>query len=157
MKFVGIVAVGENLEIGRSGSLPWHHPEDLSFFKRTTSGHAVVMGFNTWASIGRPLPNRKNVVVSRTRDPKNDEVVCLKSVEDVVRLFKDTNETVFVIGGSQTYESFGSLIGEWIVTRIPEEFPDADAHMSSDFLDGFVKVREESLGNLLKVERYIRK
>jgi len=60
MKIIGIVAVGKNLEIGKDGKLPWHYPADLSFFKRTTSGHVIVMGFNTWLSIGRPLPNRKN-------------------------------------------------------------------------------------------------
>ena len=157
MKFVGIVAVGENLEIGKNGSLPWHHPEDLSFFKRTTSGHTVVMGFNTWVSIGRPLPNRKNVVISRTRVPNNDGVVCLRSVEDVVNMFNDTEQIVFVIGGSHTYESFGSLIEEWLVTRIPETISDADAHMNPGFLDGFVKVEEESLSKILKVERYVRK
>lgn len=157
MKFVGIVAVGENLEIGRNGSLPWHHPEDLSFFKRTTSGHAVVMGFNTWVSIGRLLPNRKNLVVSTTRVADVEGVVCLKGVEEVVRMFKDTDETVFIIGGSKTYESFGSLIEEWLVTRIPETISDADAHMSPGFLDGFVKIGEDSLSDTLKVERYVRK
>ena len=69
-----IVAIARNFAIGRDGKLPWHYSADLKFFKRTTSGHTVVMGFNTWKSIGKPLPNRLNIVLSRTRtiDPQPD-------------------------------------------------------------------------------------
>jgi dihydrofolate reductase len=58
MSIIGIVAIAQNYAIGKDGKLPWHYPADLKFFKQTTTNHAVVMGFNTWKSIGKPLPNR---------------------------------------------------------------------------------------------------
>ena len=156
MKVVGIVAVGKNLEIGKDGALPWHHPEDLSFFKRTTSGHVVVMGYNTWLSIGRPLPNRTNVVISKSRRVDIEGVVTLRKPEDVFERFGDA-DVVYLIGGSQTYRSFGAFISDWLVTRIPETVPGADAFMDSDFLDGFVKTSEERLSPVLVVEHFERK
>lgn len=157
MKITGIVAVGKNLEIGRDGKLPWHYPADLSFFKRTTTGHVIVMGFNTWLSIGKPLPNRKNVVLSRSRSVDDEGVICLKEVEDVIPRFSETESEIFVIGGAQVYKSFGSRIDEWLVTRIPEEIEDADAFMEKDFLEGYEKISEERLDESLIVERLVRK
>ncbi|HCA57471.1 MAG TPA: dihydrofolate reductase, partial [Blastocatellia bacterium] len=66
MTLIGIVAIAENFAIGKGGKLPWHYPADLKFFKETTTGNAVVMGRTTWDSIGRPLPNRLNIVLSRS-------------------------------------------------------------------------------------------
>jgi len=157
MRIIGIVAVGIRLEIGKAGKLPWHHPEDLSFFKKTTSGHVVVMGFNTWLSIGRPLPNRVNVVISSTRVVEDDRVISMRGVEEVLNEFSSGSEKLFIIGGAQTYSAFGSKIDEWLVTRIPEEVQGADAFMESDFLAGFTKVSEEKLTDVLVVERYVRK
>jgi dihydrofolate reductase len=157
MQIIGIVAVGKRLEIGKAGALPWHYPADLSFFRNTTSGHVVVMGFNTWLSIGKPLPNRVNVVISSRRVVENDDVVSLDSVEDVLKMFASEPGKLFIIGGSQTYAAFQSKIDEWLVTRIPEEIEGADAFMSPDFLEDFSKVSEEDLTDILKVERFVRK
>ena len=157
MKITGIVAVGKNLEIGRAGKLPWHYPADLSFFKRTTTGHVIVMGFNTWLSIGKPLPNRKNIVLSRSRNVEDERVVCLKEVDDVIHRFSETEAEIFVIGGAQVYKSFGNKIDEWLATRIPEEIEDADAFMEKSFLDGYEKISEERLDDSLIVERLVRK
>ena len=66
-QWIGIVAMTDDRVIGRGGTLPWHLPDDLAFFKRTTKGHPVVMGRKTYESIGRPLPGRRNIVM--TRDP----------------------------------------------------------------------------------------
>jgi len=63
---IGIVAIAKNYAIGKDGKLPWHYSSDLKFFKETTAGNAVVMGSNTWRSIGKPLPNRLNVILSRS-------------------------------------------------------------------------------------------
>jgi dihydrofolate reductase len=156
MKIIGIVAVGKNLEIGKGGTLPWHYPEDLSFFKTTTTGNVIVMGFNTWLSIGRPLPNRENVVISKSRVVDNESVFTFKNVDEVLERFKGSERDIFVIGGSQTYEAFRDSIDEWLVTRIPEEIPEADTFMSSDFLDGFTKSTEEKLSEALIVERFVR-
>lgn len=65
---IGIVAIAENYAIGKDGKLPWHYSSDLKYFKETTTGNLIVMGARTWNSIGKPLPNRLNVVLSRTID-----------------------------------------------------------------------------------------
>lgn len=156
MKIIGIVAVGKNLEIGKEGKLPWHYPADLSFFKRTTSGHVIVMGFNTWLSIGRPLPNRQNVVLSRSRIVEDSSVMLLGGLDEVVERFGDSEEDIYLIGGAQIYKSFADKIDEWLVTRIPIEVDKAEAFMDSDFLDGFEKVSEEMLDESLIVERFVR-
>jgi dihydrofolate reductase len=156
MKIIGIVAVGKNLEIGKDGKLPWHYPADLSFFKRTTSGHVIVMGFNTWLSIGRPLPNRKNIVLSRYRSAEDDSVTTLRGLDDFLKHFGGTEEDIYLIGGAQIYKSFSNKIDEWFVTRIPVEVKDADAFMDSDFLKDFKKISEERLEGDLLVERFIR-
>src|SRR5215207_9743274 len=64
LMIIGIVAIAKNFAIGKDGKLPWHYPTDLKFFKQTTTGQTIVMGWNTWKSIGKPLPNRLNVVLS---------------------------------------------------------------------------------------------
>jgi len=68
MAIIGIIAIAQNYAIGRGGTLPWHYSADLKFFKQTTTGSAIVMGFNTWRSIGKPLPNRLNIVLSRSEN-----------------------------------------------------------------------------------------
>ena len=156
MKIIGIVAVGKNLEIGKDGKLPWHYPADLSFFKRTTTGHVIVMGFNTWLSIGRPLPNRKNIVLSRSRSVEDDSVTTLRGLDDFLEHFGGTEEDIYLIGGAQIYKSFSNKIDEWLVTRIPLEVEEADAFMDSDFLKDFKKISEETLEGDLLVERFIR-
>ncbi len=156
MRIIGIVAVGNNLEIGQAGFLPWHHPADLSFFKKTTSGHVVVMGFNTWLSIGKPLPDRVNVVISRTGLVDDDRIISVGGVDEVLERFSSRPENLFIIGGARTYSAFRSKIDEWLVTRIPEKVDGADVFMKSDFLDGFIKISEEKLNDILVVERYVR-
>ena len=96
-----IVATERHLGIGVRNTLPWRLPEDLAFFKRTTSGHAIIMGRKTFDSIGRPLPNRRNIVVTRNLAWSHPCVESALSLADAVRLAGD-GET-FVIGGSQIY------------------------------------------------------
>src|SRR5690606_31299934 len=107
MVMIGIVAVAKNLAIGKDGKLPWHYPADLKFFKRTTTGNAVVMGYNTWESIGKPLPGRLNIVLSRSRsvDPQPG-VVQLRSREEVLSLAEYLRCDAYLIGGAKTYENF---------------------------------------------------
>lgn len=152
---VGIVAVAENLAIGKNGQLPWHYPADLKFFKQTTVGNAVVMGFNTWTSIGKPLPKRLNVVVSRGRNLENQpEVLLLRSVGEVVALSKYLNGDLFVIGGAETYRNFAGAIEKWIVTEIPAGIADADTFMPADFLEGFLLQSTSDLDDNLKIKIY---
>lgn len=133
---IGIVAIARNLAIGKDGKLPWHYPADLKFFRENTSGNAIVMGFTTWESIGRPLPKRLNLVLSRSRTP-GDGAIAVSSKADVLKLASFLNCDVYVIGGAQTYAEFADSIDEWLVTEIPETVEGADAFMPDDFLNGY--------------------
>lgn len=160
MAIKAIVAVGENLEIGRDGQIPWHYSEDLRFFKQTTSGHAIVMGSATFRSLGKkPLPNRLNIVLSRSEShTSTGNVLWMNSVESVVQFGQWLKGDLFVIGGSQVYEAFGPHIQEWIVTRIPLSVPDADTFMPASFLDAFGRSERYQIpGGELMVEEFSRK
>ena len=97
-----IVATSENQGIGRGNQLLWHLPNDLKFFKRVTSGHTVIMGRKTFESIGRPLPNRHNIVITRQKDFEADGVTKAASISEALRLTADESE-VFIIGGAEIY------------------------------------------------------
>lgn len=154
---IGIVAIARNLAIGKDGKLPWHYPEDLKFFKRTTTGHTVVMGWNTWRSIGKPLPNRLNVVVSRHGElEETDRVKLLRNRDDVLELAKKLDGDVFVIGGSRTYETFAEDIEKWYVTEVPISVEDADTFMPPDFLNGFGETETIDLDDGLVVKVFVR-
>ncbi len=130
-----ILARARNGVIGYRGSLPWHLPEDLAHFKRTTMGHAVVMGRKTWDSIGRPLPGRLNLVV--TRDPQWQSTgaqtapslaAALQMAQEYYRSLGSARagleEVVFVIGGAELFAS--ALEGDVAavhLTRIDADFP----------------------------------
>lgn len=100
-RLIAIVAMSSNRVIGRDGTLPWHFPEDLKFFKRTTIGHPILMGRTTFESIGRPLPGRQNVVLSRTMEAR-EGITVIRDVSELAQVCADA-ETVFVIGGAQVY------------------------------------------------------
>lgn len=112
-----IVAMTPERVIGRAGILPWHLPEDLAFFKRTTSGHPIVMGRKTYESIGRPLPKRRNIVLTRDRDwfvpgveviHRPDELECLP----------DLTGPVFIIGGAEVYAVFLPALDDLLVSHV---------------------------------------
>lgn len=150
-----IVAIAENFAIGKDGKLPWHYSADLKFFKQTTLNHAVVMGFNTWESIGKTLPKRLNIVLSHSRNIENQpNVLLVRSKEEVLALAKFLNCELFVIGGAETYKNFSDAIEKWIVTKIPETIEYADAFMPEDFLNGFSITKTETLDDDLKIEFY---
>ena len=134
---IGIIAISKNLAIGRKGTLPWHYSTDLRFFKQTTMGHSVVMGSKTWKSIGKPLPGRENVVISRKKIKLPDGVRLVSSIDEVLEFDETFPKDVFIIGGAGVYESFADVIDRWIVTDIPETIEDADAFMPRSFLDDF--------------------
>lgn len=153
MAIIGIVAIAKNYAIGRGGKLPWHYSADLKFFKQTTSGNAVVMGFNTWKSIGKPLPNRLNIVLSRSENIEpQPNVILMRSSEEVIALSNYLNCDVFIIGGAKTFENFSGLIEKWIVTEVPLNIEDADTFMPTDFLDGFELVETKDIDDGLKVK-----
>lgn len=155
---IGIVAVAQNFAIGKDGKLPWHYSSDLKFFKQTTIDNAVVMGFNTWQSIGKPLPRRLNIVLSRSNSIENQpSILLLRSKEEATALSKYLNCDLFVIGGAQTYKNFSGEIEKWIVTEIPETIENADAFMPADFLDKFELKETNELERDLRVKIYTRK
>lgn len=123
--YVGPVAVAKNGVIGREGKLPWHLPEDLKRFKAITTGHAVVMGRKTWESIGKPLPNRRNIVL--TRDPAYPLPPGVErhgSLDEALAACRASGqEKVFVIGGASLFkEAYGRADGAFI-TWIDREVP----------------------------------
>ncbi len=155
---IGIVAVAKNLAIGKDGKLPWHHSADLKFFKATTTGNAVVMGANTWAAIGKPLPDRLNVVLSASSSVTPPaEVMRLAEKDEVLDLARYLHRDVYIIGGAKTYAAFADVIEKWIVTWVPDEAADADTFMPADFLDGFNETDSRDLGDGLVVKTLLRK
>jgi dihydrofolate reductase len=115
-----IVATDRKHGIGIRNMLPWRLPEDLAFFKRTTSGHAIIMGRKTFDSIGRPLPNRRNIVISRNPDWTHEGVQRAGSLDEAVRLAGDGE--VFVIGGAQIYVDAIKVADKLIVTEIDANY-----------------------------------
>ncbi len=100
-----IVAFDENYLIGDGSNLPWNLPKDLKKFKEITSGNIVIMGRKTYESIGRPLPNRINMVITRNKDYKCDEgVFVFNNIEDAIRKAKVFHKEIFFIGGRTIYE-----------------------------------------------------
>jgi dihydrofolate reductase len=157
MAIIGIVAIAKNFAIGKDGKLPWHYSADLKFFKQTTVGNAVVMGFNTWKSIGKPLPKRLNIVLSGSQTIENQlEALLLRSVRETLALSKYLRGDLFVIGGAATYANFADAIEKWIVTEIPQTIEDADTFMPPDFLRGFQLRENKTLDAELSVKIYER-
>jgi dihydrofolate reductase len=115
-----IVAVAQNGVIGDKNSLLWHISEDMRFFKRTTSGHPVIMGRKTYESLGRPLPNRTNVGISRTMG-EIEGCTVVRSMEEAIALFP-TEEEVFVIGGAQIYALALDVADRFYLTRVGHDY-----------------------------------
>ncbi len=121
-----IVAIADNNAIGRNNELLWHISEDLRFFKRTTLGSPVIMGRKTFESIGRALPGRVNIVVSRGFST-GEEVEVVNSLEDAFAVAEDTNlEKCFVIGGGQIYAQALDFADRLVVTHVHAVIEDAD-------------------------------
>ena len=122
-KFSIIVAMSENYVIGLNNSLPWHLSDDLKRFKEITTGHQIVMGRKTYESIGRPLPNRANFVLTRNAKLQIDGINVIKSLNDIPSSDKKT----FIIGGGEIYTQLINSCDELLVTKIHCEI-DGDAY-----------------------------
>jgi len=137
MRMSIIAAVAENGVIGRGGKLPWHLSDDLRRFKRLTMGHTIVMGRRTWESIGRPLPGRRTIVVSRQPRYRVDTqgVEVAVRLEDALRIAETAGEDeLFIVGGAELYRAALPLADRIHLTRVHAEingdtrFPDVDWH-----------------------------
>jgi len=120
-----LVAASQNLVIGNAGQLPWHLPEDLKHFKKLTMGSCIIMGRKTFESIGRPLPGRLNVVVSRHAELSGDNLASARSFAEALALCKNQsrfrNDEVFVVGGGEIYRETLPLTGRIYLTAVHQE------------------------------------
>ena len=117
-----IVALSANRVIGRDGGLPWYLPADLRHFKRTTMGHHLIIGRKTWQELGKPLPGRDMVVVTRSRNFSPEGVQVVRSVEQALEIAA-TDDEPFIGGGAQIYRIAlaGDLVDRLYLTRIHTE------------------------------------
>ena len=113
-----VVAMGLDNEIGADNQLLWHLPKDLKHFKEMTSEHPIIMGRKTYESIGKPLPNRTNIVVSRKKDWFEEGILIVGSVKEAVKFAKKIDEQVFIIGGGNIYEQTLDLTDRLEVTLV---------------------------------------
>lgn len=114
-----LFAMGKNHVIGKNNDLPWRLPEDLKWFKQVSTGHTVIMGRKTYESIGKPLPNRKNVIVTNDKEYEAEGCIVTHSIEEALQ--QDGDETI-VIGGAKIYEQVLDDADRLYMTYIDEEF-----------------------------------
>lgn len=121
-----IVAYGLNHEIGAGNALLWKLKDDMRMFKSLTTGHSVIMGRKTFESIGRPLPNRQNIVISRSL--KADGIEVVSNLAEALNLAKqnENSEKIFIIGGGQVYNSALEYTDTLVISEVQAEFPEAD-------------------------------
>ncbi|WP_292010056.1 dihydrofolate reductase [Chryseobacterium sp.] len=136
-----VVAMGENNEIGSNNRLLWHLPTDLKHFKELTSGHPIIMGRKTYESIGKPLPNRTNIVVSRKKDWFEEGILIVGSIKEALKFAKKIDEKVFVIGGGNIYEQTIDLVDRLEVTVVKANL-EADTFFPKIDEKTWVKVNE---------------
>jgi dihydrofolate reductase len=122
-----IAAIGKNNELGYKNDLLWHLPNDLKFFKEKTTGKTIVMGYNTFLSLPRLLPNRKHIVLSEKKID-NEEVTTVNNLDDLIKLIKSIDEEVFIIGGASIYAQFANIADKMYLTEVDNEFDLADVY-----------------------------
>lgn len=122
-----IAAIGKNNELGYKNDLIWHLPNDLKFFKEKTTGKTIVMGYNTFLSLPRLLPNRKHIVLS-DKKIDNEEVTTVNNLDDLIKLIKSIDEEVFIIGGASVYAQFANIADKMYLTEVDNEFDLADVY-----------------------------
>ena len=118
-----LVAFDENRVIGKNNALIWHLPADLLRFKALTTGHVIIMGRKTFESIGKPLPNRTTIVISRQYDLQIDGVILAHSVEEAILKAKSlTRDDIFIVGGAEIYALSLPLVDQVLVTQLHDIF-----------------------------------
>ncbi len=154
-----IVAIGNNYVIGKDGWMPWNLPEDLRHFKQKTLNHTVVMGRKTFEAIGRPLPKRRNIVV--TRDPRwhFEGVEVIGDLEVFLQVNQNSDEEIFIAGGAQIYHAALPFADKMIISHIDTEI-DGDTYFpkwdrakyelveTTEYSDFSVKTYEKKKGIL---------
>ena len=113
-----VVAMGLSNEIGADNQLLWHLPKDLKHFKEITSGHPIIMGRKTYESIGKPLPNRTNIVISRKTDWFEEGILIVGSIKEAIKFAKKIDENIFIIGGGNIYQQTIDIADKLEVTLV---------------------------------------
>jgi len=150
-----ISAIANNNEIGRKNELLWNLPIDMKHFKETTTGHPVIMGQKTFESLGtspdgksgRPLPNRRNIILTLDKEFKRENAEVVYSIEELDELLKNTmgsDEEAFIIGGGQIYKLFIDKADRLYITHVNASFPDADTYFPSIDKDKWKKISEDT-------------
>lgn len=116
-----VVAISANNAIGKNNQLLWHLPADLKHFKAITSGHPIIMGRKTYDSIGRPLPNRRNIVITRQTDLTIPNVELVNSLQEAI-LLCDKEKEVFIIGGAEIYKQALSFTNKIYLTIVHQDY-----------------------------------
>jgi len=116
-----MVAIAENHAIGKNNQLLWHLPADLKHFKDTTSGHTVIMGRKTFDSVGKPLPNRRNIVITRNTELQMPGVEVVSDLESAIALCNHDDE-VFIVGGAQIYRMAMGITDKIYLTVVKGNF-----------------------------------
>ena len=161
MKITIVAAIASNNVIGQKNSLPWDIPEDLKRFKQLTSGNTILMGRKTFDSIGRPLPNRTNIVMTRDTNYQKKGIEIVFDEREALNLIKDLNQEVFIIGGSKIYELFEPWATSLMITRVLKDF-EGDAffpeiNWNSWQIESKEEFLDEKSGISCKLEEYLRK
>lgn len=125
MSITIIAAIGNNNELGKNNALLWSLPDDLKNFKEQTTGNTIIMGRKTFESIGRALPNRNNIVVTRNADFNYDGVTVAHSLDEALQLAQKNNNEIFIIGGGELYKAALSFADKLEITKVHGDF-DAD-------------------------------
>lgn len=122
LKITLIVAAAENQAIGKDNKMLWHLPNDFKYFKKQTTGHSIIMGRKTFESIGKALPDRRNIVLTRQVDWLPEDVDVANSIQDIFSYCRDERE-IFVIGGAKIYTEMLPLAQQVLLTRVHTELP----------------------------------
>lgn len=147
-----IAAIGENRELGRNNQLLWHLPKDLEYFKKTTQGHPVIMGRKTFEAIGKPLPDRTNIVLTRKKNYKQKGVKVFNDFNKALNFAKQIEkDEIFIIGGEQVYKQTIDIADMLYLTIVKGKFK-ADAFFPkySDF--GKIVFEKKAVDNDYKIK-----
>lgn len=142
-----IVATDRHRAIGKDNDIPWYLPADLNYFKRTTLNHHIVMGRNTFESIGRPLPKRTNVVLTRNPFFTATGVLTAHSIAEALTLALDNGEAeVFIIGGGEIYRQALPYLDRIYLTEVDTLIPDAEVFFPALEPDEWIEIGREEHG-----------
>ena len=138
-----IAAIAKNNALGLNNDLIWHLPADLKRFKRITTGHHILMGRNTYESIGKPLPNRTTIIITRNEEYKKENCLIANSLEEALEMSKNESD-IFIIGGAQIYKYAmeNNLVDALDITLVHKDF-DADVFFPEIDKDIWQEVKRE--------------